>query len=694
MKLLSKTVWQDSIAEYWLDLESGRVSLYLLPLSREQQEKFVEKGQPEPLVHVALRGDAAFGKLNNGISMKYAAHMMLLSYQKQEIQDTGAGIEIATYLAGGKIEAVHHLFLPKNCSAACGYTELKNRTEEEIFLEMASSFALGGLTPFSNEEDSENLYLHRLGSFWSAEGREKTESMAELSLEPSWSGFGMRNLRYGQTGSMPVRQYFPFGALEDRKNGVIWGTRLSACNASWQMEVSRFDRGVSLSGGLADLEFGHWSKKLAPGERFRTPDAILAVCDGGMDELTARLTQYLDKNRAEPPEAEQGLPLIFNEYCTTWGDPTEENLKKIADQLQGRGYRYFVIDAGWYSTTSGDWVEGVGDWNPAPNRFPSGLHQVVDYIRSCGMIPGIWFEFEVCTVRSSFFREQKHLLKRNGIPIQAGERLFLDMEDREVQAYLEKKVIGFLKEYGFGYLKVDYNENIGIGCDGAESLGEKLRRNGLATRRFFQKIREEIPGLVIELCSAGGHRLEPAMLSTVSMASFSDTHECEELPLVAGNVSRMVPASQSQIWAVVRQTDTPKRLYYSLSAAMLGRFCLSGDVCDLSAVQWEIIDHAADFYRREAAPVIQTGENSLFGSPVRSMRHPTGWQAIYRQGKKRDLVVIHGFAACPEEIIIPLKERSTIASVFAAPDTQYRCEENRLIIRFSEDWSGCALILE
>ena len=68
-------------------------------------------------------------------------------------------------------------------------------------------------------------------------------------------------------------------------------------------------------------------------------------------------------------------------------------------------------------------------------------------------------------------------------------------------------MIGTLQRYGFGYMKIDYNETIGIGCDGAESLGEGLRRNMEASAAFFEKVRQEVPGIVLENCSSGGHRL-------------------------------------------------------------------------------------------------------------------------------------------------------------------------------------------
>ena len=41
------------------------------------------------------------------------------------------------------------------------------------------------------------------------------------------------------------------------------------------------------------------------------------------------------------PESEQDLPIIFNEYCTTWGCPSHENILKILDAIRGKGIFLF-----------------------------------------------------------------------------------------------------------------------------------------------------------------------------------------------------------------------------------------------------------------------------------------------------------------------------------------------------------------
>ncbi len=52
-----------------------------------------------------------------------------------------------------------------------------------------------------------------------------------------------------------------------------------------------------------------------------------------------------------------------------------------------------------------------------------------------------------------------------------------NFRDPWVHAYLADRVIRLLRENNFGYLKIDYNETIGRGCDGNGAPGEGLRQH-------------------------------------------------------------------------------------------------------------------------------------------------------------------------------------------------------------------------
>eukprot|EP01034_Spumella_vulgaris_P005088 gene5088-6490_t len=266
---------------------------------------------------------------------------------------------------------------------------------------------------------------------------------------------------------------------------------------------------------------------------------------------------------------------------------------RLADRLAGTGVTYLVIDDGW-AERPGDAFQQNGDWIVNRRAFPDGLRATGDAIRARGLVPGIWFEFEAVNPGSAAWHETTHQLQRDGLPLQVGNRRFWDFRDPWVHDFLATRVLALLRDGGFGYLKVDCNDSTGPGCDGSEAPGENLRQHLAGVQRFFARLRAELPELVIENCSSGGHRLEPSMMALTAMSSFSDAHETPDIPLIAADLNRLVCAPQKQIWAVLRRGDSRQRLGYSLAATFLGRMCLSGDLAELDA-------EAAQFVREGIA---------------------------------------------------------------------------------------------
>lgn len=162
-----------------------------------------------------------------------------------------------------------------------------------------------------------------------------------------------------------------------------------------------------------------------------------------------------------------------------------------------------------------------------------------------------------------------------------------------------------------------------------DSLGDALYRKVKATQQFIRKIKEEIPDIVIENCSSGGHRLVYSMMELVSQASFSDAHETLAIPVIAANMHRVIQPAQSQIWAVLRAKDDADRLTYSLTSTFLGRMCLSGDIYDLTARQLSLVEEAVSFYRK-AAQIIRSGKTTRIECSTESYNHPNGQQDYCR----------------------------------------------------------------
>jgi alpha-galactosidase len=624
----------------------------------------------DPLIQVKWIGAEPTYGFGQGRTMRGSAATQTMQFQGQEVLHEGDQMTIVTTLRNGAGYVYEHRLSWQQGDAFLTVSgAFRNESAQPLTLELLTSFVLGGITPFAADDAPDRLVLHRFRASWSAEGRLDTQSLEQLGLERSWTGHGVRSERFGEVGSMPNNGFFPFVAAEDRQVGVAWGAQL-AWTGSWEMEAYRRDDCLSLSGGLADREFGHWFKTLQPGEALDVPQATLSCVAGDLDELCHRLTSAQERAADKAPAVEADLPVIFNEWCTSWGRPTHENMVRLADRLKGSPIRYLVIDAGWYAPLGGEWATAQGDWIPNPTHYPQGLAATAQAMRERGLIPGLWFEMEVTGESAAAYQLTDHLLKRDGQVLSVGGRRFWDMNDPWVIDYLSQRVIGLLRETGMGYLKVDYNETLGMGVDGAESLGEALRRQVEGTYRFFERIHQELPELVIENCSSGGHRLEPAMMSRCAMGSFSDAHETREIPIIAANLQRLILPRQSQIWAVLRKTDDDRRLRYLLAATFLGRMCLSGDANDLNEQQWGLALEAQALYQR-VVPIIKHGHSYRYGPVVTSYRHLRGWQVVLRNSMdgRQALVVAHSFGAdVPRDAVVPLRgEGWQVKETFIAP---------------------------
>ena len=669
--ILSEFILGDLFIRYYLIEQNQQVEWLIVPHDSINKIKETKFSRGSSLAQIKMMGDAYPGSYAGGLTMLNSETVeRYFKYEKQVVSHDYNVTTIDTYLRDQReYELIHHVCYKEGDAAITSWTTFNNHSKQNVTLELLSSFCLTEITPFTMGEATHTLKVHRIQSKWSQEGRLLTQRIEDLQLEPNWSKWQPHSERFGQVGSLPVKKFFPFVAIEDEQSDVIWGIQLG-CESSWQMEIYRKDDAICLCGGIADREFGHWTKQVAVNESFTTPKAFITSCHKGINHVSQRLTKQLNRIVDSGPVSEQHLPILFNEYCTTWGLPSHENIASIIEAIKGKGIEYFVIDCGWFVEEGKNWAVSMGDYHPSPKLFPLGLEQTVKLINEAGMKAGIWFEIDNVGEEAATYHDESHLLKRDGYVLTTANRRFWDMRQPWVQEHLATIVIDQLKQYGFEYIKMDYNDTIGLGCDGAESLGEGLRQNVEASINFIKRIKEEVPNIVIENCASGGHKLEPLMMSLCSMASFSDAHETIEIPIIAANLHRTILPRQSQIWAVIRQESDLKRIAYLLSSTFLGRMCLSGDVTNLSEKQWQLIEESIKFYQL-ITPIIKYGYSYFYEERLPSDRHPEGWQAIVRvqtdpdlmtKGKDIDegdhlqaLITIHTFdGRLPEVIKIPL----------------------------------------
>lgn len=681
----------DLTARYVLDEESGRISLCLLPegtASRHAERRTwlnapelkgigqdIRAWQVGALAHVALSQHPR--SRGAGQTLKHGHSTDQLRFESQRVEASERETRVVTVLRAPIGYGVRHALIHRpGLPGAMIQTEFFNDSDAPVTLELLTSFALDDLSPYSAGDSANRLILHRVRGGWAEEGLRQKDSAAALGLEAAWAYVFPESERYGALGGYPVGRYFPYGAVEDADSGVIWGAWISH-NASWQMEFSRVDDGFSFSGGLADREFGAWSKQIAPGERFCAPQALVSAVRGPLEALNRRLMDLFQL--VDEAGNDGGAGWVFNEWCTSWGNPTHDGMLRIAKALKGLPVGAVIIDAGWTDVLPGSFGQGGnGDWLPSAQKFPQGIGETARALREMGYVPGIWFEFEVATPGSRLYdAPDDWFLRADGRVIVAGDRKFLDFTNPKVSAYLRERVIDFLRENRIGYLKVDFNGNPGQGCDGAESPGEGLRHQAQAVYNFFREIRSALPDIRIENCASGGHRDEPLMMGISEMTSISDAHECLEIPVVAARLTGLLPPQKSQIWAVVNPELSDALLRYRLCSGFFGRMCLSGRIFELSEAQMNILRGAAAHYEACAA-VIRQGLSTTARAHEGELRRLKGAQVVFRALGRRLMVTAHLFDPFTRlEIPLPPGDWH-IVSAFSGADA--RVADGRLIV--------------
>ncbi|WP_105970048.1 glycoside hydrolase family 36 protein [Streptomyces geranii] len=505
---------------------------------------------------------------------------------KVRMADDATGVRVtALYRLHGAVPVLH----------AEAYVE--NGGDAPVTLEYVSSLTLANLArrlpAGARWEDGLSLWL--AANPWSGEFRWSRATLAERGLYDvgmvAYGQTGSKNrVAVTSTGSWSSSEYLPMGCLEATATGraLLWQIEH---NGSWHAEVGdRFDDVYLALSGPTDREH-QWRRRLAPGDAFRTVPAALAVVpEGGLEAAVGALTAHRRATRRAHSDHER-LPVVFNDFMNSlMGEPSTKALLPLVDAAAAVGAEVFCVDAGWFDDeppgTVGPggvpgWWDAVGDWEESRRRFPGGLGEVIDRIRGAGMVPGLWLEPEVVGVRGAVAAAlpEEAFFRRDGVRVVEWGRYQLDLRHPAARAHLDGVVDRLVRDYGVGYLKLDYNIDIGAGTDGpdgTDSPGDGLLGHNRAYLDWLDGVLDRHADLVLESCAAGGSRTDHATLSRLPIHSVTDQQDFRLLPAVAAASPTAVTPEQAAIWAYPQPEHTPADLSTVLVSAMLGRVHLSG----------------------------------------------------------------------------------------------------------------------
>ncbi|MFJ4833789.1 alpha-galactosidase [Streptomyces sp. NPDC088747] len=597
---------------------------------------------------------------------------------------------------------------------------LENVGDGPVTLEYVSSFVCSNLAHRlgDGERWEDGLTLWLAANPWSGECRWSRATLAERGLyDVGMVPFGQtgskNRIAVTSTGSWSSSEHLPMGCLEETGSGRALSWQIEH-NGSWHAEIAdRFDDVYLALSGPTDREH-QWRRRLTPGETFRTvPASVAVVPSGGFEAALAALTRHRRATRRPHPD-HQELPVVFNDFMNSlMGEPSTKALLPLVEAAAAAGAEYFCVDAGWYDAEPPGavgpggvpgWWDAVGEWEESAARFPGGLKEVLDRIRDAGMVPGLWLEPEVVGVRSpvasalpddAFFR-------RDGVRLTEWGRHQLDLRHPAARAHLDGVVDRLVRDYGVGYLKLDYNIDIGPGTDGpdgATSAGDGLLGHNRAYLAWLDGVLDRYPTLVLENCAAGGSRTDHAVLSRLPVHSVTDQQDFRLLPAIAAAAPTAVTPEQGAIWAYPLPQHSEAELGMVMVSAMLGRIHLSGRPDLLAPQQLALVRRAVDTYKTYR-PLLA---GALPRWPLGLPGWRDGWIAlalttdVTSERAATTLLALWRRTGAPETVTVPLPwyaEADRPRLVFGAgPQPTYDWDGRERTVRVTLPIEGSAVLL-
>ena len=240
-----------------------------------------------------------------------------------------------------------------NESVIARNARLVNKTESELSLDRLMSLSVD--LPHADME------MVHLSGTWARERHVKSRKLEQ----------GIQSISSIRGASS--HHHNPFLALKTmdatEHTGEVLGFQfVYSGNFLAQTEVDHYGA-ARVQLGIHPLGF-QW--KLAPGESFQTPEAVMVFSDQGMNGMSQTFHNlYRDQLISEQWKKKE-RPVLINNWEATYFDFNEEKLLHFAKEAKELGVELFVLDDGWFGKRNDD-RSSLGDWTVDLKSFQMAL---------------------------------------------------------------------------------------------------------------------------------------------------------------------------------------------------------------------------------------------------------------------------------------------------------------------------------
>ena len=471
--------------------------------------------------------------------------------------------------------------------------------------------------------------------------------------------------RAGKTGF----RFQPYAALITER--AVYLCKL-LWSGNWQMRMHPLREGATLTAGLNGWHFRHC---LHPGHSLALPTVLFGRIAGDLNHATHHLHDYRRRHRPDP---DRRIPVQFNSWYPKLDALNEADMLALIPRAASLGCEAFVLDAGWFATDQGDpatgWESRTGDWTVSRTRFPHGLSVLSERCSEAGLCFGLWFEPEVIGPLSALRSTHPEWLHHiDGQPPEPDARAILHLGIPEARMYAFERVTRMLREARVGWMKWDFNADLGPG-GWAPGLPVELAAQDPLVAHYHglyllqDEIRAAFPDLILEMCASGGGRMDGALLSHAHLNWISDQPgPLRKLAIHFGS-QLAHPAVACNDWLVEwppgripgyddddAANDERGDLAFRLRVAMLGSFGISAAIDRWTAADIATAQAHIALYIEHVRDIVHHGDQYQLTEAATS-RGNGDWAAIWYVAKDgaRGALFVFRLAGAAATRVFPL----------------------------------------
>jgi len=363
------------------------------------------------------------------------------------------------------------------------HTSITNLLPHRVFANMAD------LAPWIFSPDADSFRLWRVDQ-WSVAPKPEDFQTSQVTLAADGTP---STLLTGSGGN-----YCTWMALRDPSDrGLFAGWEFDG-QAQGSAHYSAADAKVGLGATLQSL-----SHPVRAGETFKLPGAFLGLFQGDWDEAGFRTQRFSEAALATPAPA--GFPYVS---WDSWGYTTnidEQTLRQNALMAASLGVELFLIDLGW--------AREIGDWREDPEKFPSGLRALSDFVHGLGMKFGLHFALAEVMADAPVLQQNPDWTSSQSYNYFGAQSLCLS--NKPTQAWIVQQAVQMIDNYNVDWILQD-------GADMVKKCTKTTHTHDSRDSNYansvdgidevVSQIRSQRPNVMWENCENGGTMMTFSMV--------------------------------------------------------------------------------------------------------------------------------------------------------------------------------------